>query len=255
MYLKVIACEIAVREICHALARSPHVIDPEFLTQGHHDHPNLGRVEIQKRLDAVPAGKFDAILVGYGMCGSILNGLVAPSTRLVVPRAHDCITFFLGSKERYQRCFTERPGTYYFTSGWLECRTRRGELSLSGRGSFMPAQTAAGMEASYQEWVTRFGEEQAKYLSEVMTEWSQHYTHGSLIDYDFSRPLKLADEVRRICTEKGWQFEDLPGDLGLLQRWLDGEWSEAEFLVAQPGQKIVPSYNEGIIACVPATET
>ena len=102
--------------------------------------------------------------------------------------------------------------------------------------------------------MTRFGEEQAKYLSEVMTEWSQHYTHGSLIDYDFSRPLKLADEVRRICTEKGWQFEDLPGDLGLLQRWLDGEWSEAEFLVAQPGQKIVPSYNEGIIACVPATE-
>ncbi len=93
--------------------------DLEFLTQGYHDIPATGRVEIQKLIDAVPAGKYDAILLGYGLCSNILTGVTCSHTRLVIPRAHDCITFFLGSKERYQRCFGERPGTYYFTSGWL----------------------------------------------------------------------------------------------------------------------------------------
>ena len=255
MYLKVIACEIAVREICHALARSPNVIDVEFLTQGHHDRPDLGRVGIQRQLDAVPAGRYDAILLGYGMCGSILNGLVAPATRLVVPRAHDCITFFLGSKERYQRCFTERPGTYYFTSGWLECRTRRSDLAQAGRGMFMPAQTTTGVDTAYEAWVTKYGEDQANYLREVMAGWSQHYTHGTLIDYDFTQPLKLADSVRTICTEKGWEFEQWAGDLGLIQRWLDGDWQESEVLVVPPGRKVVPTFDEAIIGCGPEIES
>jgi len=38
----------------------------------------------------------------------------------VVPRAHDCITLLLGSKERYAKLFGERPGTYWYSAGWLE---------------------------------------------------------------------------------------------------------------------------------------
>ena len=39
MYLKVIACEIALREICAVAARSRSVLDLEFLPQGLHDAP------------------------------------------------------------------------------------------------------------------------------------------------------------------------------------------------------------------------
>ena len=126
MFYKVIACEIAFRELCYAAAQSRNLIDLEFLTQGYHDIPGTGRAEIQKRIDAVPAGKYDAILLGYGLCSTILTGLTTAHTPLVIPRAHDCITFFLGSKERYQECFNAKPGTYYYTSGWLECAKRRG---------------------------------------------------------------------------------------------------------------------------------
>ena len=42
MFYKVIACEIAFRELCYAAARSRNLIDLEFLTQGYHDIPATG---------------------------------------------------------------------------------------------------------------------------------------------------------------------------------------------------------------------
>ncbi len=251
-HLKVIACEIAFREICHLAARSPNLLDLEFLTQGHHDVPNRGREEIQKRIDAVPAGKYEAILLGYGLCSSILTGLRATHLPLVVPRAHDCITLFLGSKERYQQCFSERPGTYYYTSGWLECARRRG-LTAGQTGGLIPLQGANTTQAAYEQWVAKYGEEKAKYLLEAMGDWTAHYTHGVLIDFDFTKPLALCQCVKGICADRGWQFEEMAGDLGLLRRWLDGDWPENDFLVVQPGQQIAPSYDDRVVVAEPTT--
>lgn len=252
-YLKIIACEIAVREICHVAARTPNIVDVEFLTQGYHDTPNHGRAEIQKRIDAIAPGRYDAILLGYGLCSSILPGLRATHTPLVVPRAHDCITFFLGSKERYQKCFSDRPGTYYYTSGWLECRRRRGGEIRGGHGAFLPAHTAAGMEETYQQWVAKYGEEQARYLLDVMVGWTDQYTHGVLIDFDFTRHLKLDAEVRQICQERGWAYEALEGDLRLLQRWVDADWTAEDFLVAPPGHTLAATFDAQIVTSVPPT--
>lgn len=252
MFLKVIACEIAFRELCHLAAQSSNLIDIEFLTQGHHDEPAGGRAEIQRRIDALPRGKYDAVLIGYGVCSSILPALRATSTPLVIPRAHDCITFFLGSKERYQRCFSERPGTYYFTSGWLECRARRGDVLPPGQGAFMPAHSIAGFQRDYEQWVSRFGQEKADYLAEVMGQWTQNYTHGTLIDFGFAQELGLAEQVRAICVKEGWDFEKADGDLGLLRRWLEGDWSEKEFLRVLPGEQVVATFDNAIMGVAPA---
>jgi len=255
-FFKIIACEIAFREICHVAARSPNLMDLEFLTQGLHDTPCLGVAEIQRRIDAVPAGKYDAILIGYGLCGNIIKGLQARHTPLVLPRAHDCITFFLGSKTRYQQMIDERAGTYYYTSGWLECLRRRGEKAPPASSMFLP--TRAGMNrdthALHAEWVEKFGEESARYLLETMDEWTQHYTHGALIDFEFTKPLHLDAPVKEICAQRGWQFEDVRGDLSLLQRWVDGDWATEDFLVVQPSEQITPSYKDDIIDTEPAAK-
>ena len=58
MFLKVLACEIAARELYYSAALSRNLADLEFLTQGHHDAPAGGKTEIQQRIDAVPAGKY-----------------------------------------------------------------------------------------------------------------------------------------------------------------------------------------------------
>jgi hypothetical protein len=247
VFLKVIACEIAARELYYTAAQSPNLIDLEFLTQGYHDTPGAGRAEVQKRIEAVPAGKYDAILLGYGLCSNILVGLTSPHTPLVIPRAHDCITFFLGSKERYQQCFTERPGTYYYTSGWLECAKRRGEKGPVWGGVSLPAGANLNLNATYEKWVKKYGEDQAKYLLEEMSRWSQSYSHGTLIQLEFVEHLKLREQVRGVCAEKGWEYGEIQGELGLFQKLLKGEWAEPDFLVAQPGQKIVATFDEKII--------
>jgi hypothetical protein len=246
--LKVIACEIAARELYHTAARSRNVVDLEFLTQGHHDTPATGRVEIQQRIDAIPAGKYEAIILGYGLCSNILTGLTTAHTRMVIPRAHDCITLFLGSKERYQECFSARPGTYYYSSGWLECAKRRGEKGAVWGGMSLPVSANLNLKASYEQWVKKYGEEQAKYLLEEMSRWTEAYTHGTLIDFEFLRNLKLSEQVQQICREKGWEYAEIPGDLRLFQKLLDGEWRDSDFQVVQPGQKVDASFDGRVIA-------
>ncbi len=246
--LKVIACEIAFREICHLAAKSPHLLDLEFLTQGYHDIPGTGRVEIQKRIDAVPVDRYEAIILGYGLCSNILAGLRAGHTRLVVPRAHDCITFFLGSRARYQQLFDSRPGTYYYSSGWLECAKRRGMAGAVWGGAAMPASANVTLQPMYQEWVVKFGEDQAKYLLDEMSRWSTSYSHGVLINFEFIKHLQLREQVRQICGEKGWEYDEVEGDLGLLQRVVNADWRAEEVLVVEPGQKIVASNDDLIVA-------
>jgi hypothetical protein len=246
MYLKVLACEIAIRELQYAAARSANLIDLEFLTQGHHDNPGAGRVELQKRIDAVPAWKYDAIVLGYGLCSSILAGLHCDHTKMLVPRAHDCITLFLGSKMRYQQCFSERPATYYFTAGWLECGGRRGNRD-SWNLAASPSNAPANLEKTYEEWVSKFGEDQAKYLLEEITRWTDIYSHGCLIDFEFLKALPLAKRVRNICADKGWTYTQIPGDLSLIERMVNGPWPASDFLTLSPGQTIVASFDDRII--------
>ncbi len=228
--------------------------DLEFVTQGLHDRPKAGVGQLQARLDALPAGRYDAILLGYALCGHLIDGLVARHTRLVVPRAHDCIALFLGSRQRHQACLEEHPGTYYYSAGWLECLRKRGERATPGDALFLPGPAGATQSGSdeYERWVARYGEEKARFLMAELDGWKQHYRTGTLIDFDFARPLGLDREVRDLCARRGWEFASIPGDLSLLQRWLDGDWSDDEFLVVEPGRKIVPSYDDRVIAASPA---
>ena len=254
MFLKMIACEIAVRELQYTAACSKNMVDLEFLTQGHHDTPASGREDIQRRIDSVPAGKYDAIILGYALCSSILVGLKTAHTPLVIPRAHDCISFFLGSKERYQQQFSERPGTYYYTSGWLECANRRGNKGSIRGGASLPANSNLNLRTAYEQWLKKFGEDQAKYLLEEMSRWTESYSHGCLIDFEFLSQLNLPRQVHQICDEKGWAYDQLPGDLSLFRKMLEGLWADSEFLTVHPGERVIATYDDKIIGAKPVDE-
>jgi hypothetical protein len=256
--LKVIACEVAQREICLAAAQGPNLVDLEFLPVGYHDDPKQGHQELQGRIDRLPAGQFDAILIGYGICNLILNGLTARHTRLIVPRAHDCITLFLGSKERYAEIFGACPGTYYFTAGWLEFAQRKA-LQKGGVAALRQAIEDLGDQASpfglsktFAELVAKYGEDNARYLIQVTEQWAKNYSRGMLINFDFDGPLALREKVSSICQKRGWRFEELSGDLALLRRWLAGEWNSADFLEVPPEHSVHPVYNENVIEARPA---
>jgi len=125
--LKFIGCEIIYREACVLAARSPHIVDLQFLRKGLHDLETAQMLaSVQSAVDQVADG-YDAILLGYARCSDGVVGLTARSVPVVVPRAHDCITFFFGSRRAYREYFDARPGTYYRTTGWEERQSAGGD--------------------------------------------------------------------------------------------------------------------------------
>ena len=252
MRLKVIACEVVARELYWCAARARHAADITLLPQGLHDNSDVCRDHLQEKVDAATADRYDAVLLGYGLCNNSLVGVRAGQVPLVVPRAHDCITLLLGSKDRYARAFAEHPGTYWYSSGWVECGRKTGDPVEPRQNSGLGP---TYKRADYAELVAKYGEDNARYLADFMSQWEANYTRGVLIRFPFDEHLGLDTEVRRICDEKGWEFASIDGDLQLIQAGLDGQWDADRFLTIAPGQAVRASFDDAILAAQPsATE-
>jgi len=57
------------------------------------------------------------------------------------------------------------------------------------------------------------------------------------------------------AEDAGWSFDEIPGSRSLFQNMVDGNWSDEEFLVIEPGSTVAPSYDNGVIkkVSIPAT--
>ncbi len=245
MNLKLLACEIFFRELCAAVARSVNRIDIEFLPKGLHD---IGQDRMRQRLQETLAGvdldAYDAVLFGYGLCSNGVVGLEARSIPLVIPKAHDCITFFLGSKERYQDYFFANPGVYFKTSGWIE----RGEdVQQYGPQSI---QQKSGMMQSYEELVAKYGEDNAQFLRQQLGTMANHYSGVAYIEMGVEPDDRFELHARQVAADRGWRFQKLQGDMRLIQSLVDGPWDEERFLVVPPGHRVEPSFDENVIRAV-----
>jgi hypothetical protein len=238
MRFKVIGCQVLRREIYACAARSPHLVEVVMLPQGLHEQPDVLRREVQREIDAPPPPNprsrpelcgevvesdrpVDAILLGYALCSNGAAGLRAGRCPLVIPRAHDCISLLLGARRRYQEYFDQHPGTYWYSSGWIET-------------CIMPGKERYEQTLAY--YTRQYGEDNARYLMELQSDWYKKYHRAAYIDWGFPNQAREKAFTRRCAEELGWEYDELPGDPGMLQRLLDGVWPEDEFLVLQPGQ-------------------
>ena len=244
MTLKLIACEVMYRELCFAVARSPHLVDIEFLPKGLHD---LGAEGMQARMreavERLDESRYDAIILGYGLCNNGLQGLTARSIPIVIPRAHDCITVFFGSKERYITYFHANPGTYFLTSGWIERGTATGDLAE------LSIQHQTGMDSAYEDLVAKYGEDNAKYLYEMLCDNDRHYKQFTYIEMGIEPDDRFEQHSRRLADERGWAFRKEAGNLGLITRLVNGDWNDEDFLIVPPGHRIVANYDENVMTC------
>ena len=228
---KIIACHVLWREICYYASLSKNVFDFHFLKQGLHNTPEILKKELQESIDNA-GDEFSAILIGYGLCSNGVVGIEAHKTKLVVARGHDCITHLLGSKERYKEYFDAHPGTYWYTPGWIDTNGQPGQKRY---------------ERIYQSYVEKYGEDNAQYLMDMEQGWFKEYSNAAYTDLGFGENDHYKEYTKQCAEWLGWDYDELLGDPRLIKSLVDGDWNSEDFLIVEPGQRIVASYDEGII--------
>ena len=237
-YLHVITCHVLWREICHVAALSRHVFDFCFLEQGLHNTPDVLRSSLQAAIDKAP-DRAEAILIGYGLCSNGIVGITAREKPLVIMRGHDCITFLLGSKERYREYFDAHPGTYWYSPGWIDTHTQPGRERY---------------ERLLRQYVETYGEDNAEYLMQAEQAWFHHYSNAAYVDLGFGESEHYRCYTRECATWLKWNCDILQGDPGLMQRFMNGDWNDEDFLVVPPGHQIAPTHDSRIVEATPQGE-
>ncbi len=188
-----------------------------FLDSGLHATPKkLGRM-VQASIDAIPQPSL--VVLGYGLCGNGLRGIAARQHVLLMPRAHDCIAMFMGSRERYRQEFAAAPGTYYLTKGWLDS----GSNPLD----------------EYEKYVPQYGAETALWL---MDQQYQHYRRLVLVAHsraDLERYRPRAQDVASFCERWGMAYDEILGSdiylRGLVEAAAAIDQAGEDFIVVPPG--------------------
>jgi hypothetical protein len=237
--IAVVTCSVLETEIAHFARELPDVVYIEILEQGLHNDPGKLREKLQAAIDRVEAqSDTKTIALGYGLCSRGSEGVRTQRCRLVIPRAHDCITLLLGSKERYAEYVQQNPGTYWYSPGW-------------NRHAIMPSQER--YEKLRGEYVEKYGEDNADFLMESEQHWFKTYSNAAFVHLGCGDIEKELAYTQRCAKWLGWKCDHQCGDPGLLKALLAGPWDDDRFLVLEPGQTFRLTADARVIEAVNAT--
>ncbi len=244
MRLRIIACRVLFRELSLLAAQSSNVIDTVFLDQRYHNQPETLGKALQESIDRTENEKgppahspyaetldYDAILLGYALCSNAIVGLRSAKYPLVIPRAHDCISLFLGCRKRYKRYFDEQPGTYWYTRGWME------NVLMPGEERY---------ERTYRHYREQYGEDNADYLMRMEQDWLAKYNRCAFIEWPDIPAQGQKKQTKKAADYLNWAYDEHRGDSQLLRDFVEGRWDD-RFLIVKPGKTIGPSFDEGVI--------
>lgn len=226
---------VMARQLSYLISQSRNIVRPWWLRQSYHNTPDLLHTQLQSLIDQieqenetlVPTERFDQIVLAYGLCSNSVIGLCSRSLPIVLPRCDDCIALLLGSAERYQHFFQKLPGTYWYTTGWIEqgnppCRAR--------------------YERDRAQYVELYGEENAEYLMEHQNHWLHNYQNCGYITCPLGDLPEHIEFAKQVSRDFGWTYQEIPGDLAYLSRLINGPWEDDQFLVCPPHSKIEDDY-------------
>jgi hypothetical protein len=195
----------------------PAEVEVEAFEISQHVRPKLLKESLQAAIDRAD-GKYEVILLGYGLCSQAVVGLAAQKSRLVVPRLHDCIGVFLGSHEAYKKEMS-KDHAYFLTHGYIS--------------GYIADQS--GPLSELERAVKRYGRQRAeKLLAEMMKPYKRlvyiRTTEAPGLEEDRKYSRDMAERFHM-------RYEEMEGTSALLERMVKGEWGE-DFVVAAPGQEI-----------------
>jgi len=235
--LVVLTCEVLKLEVETLVKDFPHIAAVEVLEMNLHETPVLLKEALGKKIAEVEARHHpDAVALVYGLCGCGLIGVRAVTCPVVVARAHDCVTLFLGSKERYLQKQKDHPETYWYTPGWN--KTER-------------APSPEKFERLRHEFTKKFDEEEAEYLIEQEMQGLHIYKTAAYVDLGIGESVENEAYAKKCAEWMGWKFERETGNRGLLIDLLAGRWDDERFLLVPPGHEIQHSADARVMKAVP----
>lgn len=230
---KLISCSVFRPEIEGAIEASKGGIDAEFLEISLHLKSEDLRSRLQREIDGAGC-RFDAVLLGYGLCGNGLAGIRAGAVPLVIPRAHDCATILLGSRASFEKHFGATPSASWSSAGYIEF----------GPSYIRGVEEALGID--YEKLVAEYGEENARYVRDSLKS-AVPETLLRYIELEESARLGYAQRARERAAAEGKELVVLKGSSRLLRGLLAGNWDEEEYLIVPPGRRIEPNYDRKIV--------
>lgn len=208
----VIACSMVRDELERAFEQTGCHYPVTWLDAGLHNYPDRLRQEIQTALDQVEGCR--RVLLAYGFCGNSIAGIRAGDFEVILPRADDCITVLLGSRER-RTALSKCCGAYFLTRAWLH-----GERNI---------------RVEYQYAVDKYGEEQGREIFNMMF---GNYRQLVLLD-DGCYPLEeTVKEAEATAALLGLTCTSVPASNQRFQDLLTGPWPEKWFLQLSPGETL-----------------
>lgn len=206
----VIACGGMKAEF-ERLQPADYGIDMHYMPQNLHRAPDTLRKKLQETIDQV-SGESGTIILGYGLCCNGVVGLEAPEQGLIIPKVHDCIALYMGSRKKYHEIFSQNPGTYHLTRNWID--NKKDPLGL--------------VEHEYKR---RVGAEDAR---ETM-EWEiKNYSHISYINTDTDRTGQYRNRAIENARQFNKQFMEIQGENTFFRQILFGPWDEKDFVHIKP---------------------
>ncbi len=232
----VVLCAVMELEIEHFVNGSSNIVHIEKMEQGLHNEPDRLKRELQAAIDRIEAeDKADVIVLGYGLCSRGTEGLLPKRCRLVIPRAHDCITLLLGSKERYAQYVAEHPGTYWYSPGWNKHHIPPGKERY---------------EKLRNEYVQKYGEDNADYLMECEQTWFKTYDRATYVHLTVGATEQDKSFTRECADWLDWSYDEQSGDPALVRALVEGDWDTERFLIVEPGQTNRMTGDDQIIKAV-----
>jgi len=250
MKYRVIACGVFEPYLNELITTCPNQIDLRVLDAGLHSRPHDLRLLTQAEIDqASRDGGYDAVVLFYGLCGRGTANLLSRDIPVVIPRAHDCITLFMGSSEAYLRQFHKNPGTFYHTLGWIEKKINPKNREAA---EFYRNYAREGYEKhpEYKELEEKYGKENAEHILAFFDRWKQHYTRAAYIDLGFPAEAEMVQFTEQMADAFGWSHEVIAGDSELMRRVLAGEWDDDRVFVLPPNSRSVSSGDDKIFSAV-----
>ncbi len=233
--IALLACRVFEEELRLHGANAPHVLETRFLEVGLHDHPDNLRKALQVEIDALDSLDIEAVVLAYALCGRGTAGLRAGRHRLVIPRGHDCMTIFMGSKEKFACQQAACPDSYYYTPGWMKANRTPGPERL---------------DSLRVEFSEKFDSDDVEFLLESeKSNWAQH---GQAVFLDLGTPGadEKAASAAKSAASLGWKFERIPGDPTLLSDLIAGRWDNDRFQIIEPGGRLEHAPDERIFRAV-----